>query len=188
MTSFGASRSSAGVGRHGVRSRVAAFAVALALVPALAACQADVRAPESAAPASLPALAPTTPTAATVMAAASSSSADDRVNRVLAISVDGLNSRAITQLGRSKAPNFYRLMREGAWTFNARTEQEMTKTLPNHTGMLTGRRIDEKKGGHGIDFNSDTGTTVHKAAGHYVASVFDVVHDRGGRTDRKSVV
>lgn len=163
-----------------MRCRVSALAVTLALVPALGACQAT--------PPTLTASSPTTlapavvPAAQTVLGAASASSADDRVNRVLAISVDGLNSRAITQLGTSRAPSFHRLMREGAWTFNARTEQEMTKTLPNHTGMLTGRRIDEDKGGHGVDFNSDTGTTVHKTAGHYVASVFDVVHDRGGHT------
>jgi hypothetical protein len=107
---------------------------------------------------------------------------DHPVNQVLAISIDGLNPRAIGTLGGSGAPAFHRLMREGAWTFNARTERESTQTLPNHTGMLTGRRVDEKRGGHGVDFNTDNGKTVHQAAGHYVASVFDVVHDRGGRT------
>ena len=114
--------------------------------------------------------------------AAARSSADDPVNRVVAISVDGLNPKAITKLGRSGAPNFHRLMREGASTLNARTAREQTRTLPNHTGMLTGRRIDDRRGGHGVTFNSDTGTTVHRAAGEYVASVFDVVHDRGGST------
>ena len=114
--------------------------------------------------------------------APAASSPDDPVNRVLAISIDGLNPRALRKLGRNGAPSFHRLMREGAYTLNARTEYEMTKTLPNHTGMLTGRRIAAKKRGHGVDFNSDSGTTVHKQAGHYVASVFDVVHDRGGRT------
>ena len=113
---------------------------------------------------------------------AARSSADDPVNRVVAISVDGLNPKAITKIGQSGAPNFYRLMREGASTLNARTAREQTRTLPNHTGMLTGRRIDDRRGGHGITVNSDTGTTVHRAAGQYVASVFDVVHDRGGST------
>lgn len=112
----------------------------------------------------------------------SSSSPDDAVNQVLAISIDGLNPLAIQRLGVAKTPAFHRLMREGAWTFNARTERELTRTLPNHTGMLTGRRVDARHGGHGVTFNSDNGSTVHKAAGHYVASVFDVVHDRGGRT------
>lgn len=109
-------------------------------------------------------------------------SADDPVNQVLAISVDGLNPRAITQLGPSGAPAFYRMMREGAFTFNARTERGITRTLPNHTGMLTGRRISASSGGHGVTFNSDNGKTVHQSAGHYVASVFDVVHDNGGST------
>ena len=115
-------------------------------------------------------------------AAAKKVSADDPVNQVLAISVDGLNPRAILTLGPSGAPALHRLMREGAWTLNARTELESTRTLPNHTGMLTGRRVDENQRGHGVDFNTDNGQTVHDAAGHYVASVFDVVHDSGGTT------
>ena len=79
-----------------------------------------------------------TATRVPVTLAAARSSADDPVNRVVAISVDGLNPKAITKLGRSGAPNFYRLMREGASTLNARTAREQTRTLPNHTGMLTG--------------------------------------------------
>ena len=114
--------------------------------------------------------------------AAPQSSPDDPVDRVLAVSVDGLNPQAITELGAKSTPAFHRLMRQGAYTLNARTEYELTRTLPNHTGMLTSRRITATKGGHGVDFNTDTGTTVHRAAGHYVASVFDVVHDRGGST------
>ena len=48
--------------------------------------------------------------------------------------------------------------------------------------MLTGRRVDDRHGGHGYTGNFDTGGTVHRTAGHYVASVFDVVHDDGGST------
>lgn len=117
-----------------------------------------------------------------VAAKAREASPDNAVNQVLAISVDGLNPRAITQLGSSKAPAFYRLMRQGAWTFDARTERERTITLPNHTSMLTGRRIDKRHHGHGVTYDTDHGKTVHQAAGHYVASVFDVVHDRDGST------
>ncbi len=124
----------------------------------------------------------TAPAPPVLASAAARRSADDAVNLVVAISVDGLNPAAIRQLGRSRTPNFHRLMREGATTLNARTAREQTRTLPNHTGMLTGRRIDDRKGGHGVTFNSDTGTTVHRAADHYVASMFDVVHDRGGST------
>ncbi len=113
---------------------------------------------------------------------AASSSADDHINRVLVISIDGLNPDAIRQLGPGGAPALHRLMAEGAFTLNARTEYEQTETLPNHTGMLTGRVITASHGGHGVTFNDTSGTTVHAAAGHYVASAFDVVHDRGGRT------
>lgn len=117
------------------------------------------------------------------VAAVAAASSDDAINRVLAVSIDGLNPQAITRLGPSGAPTFYRLMREGAYTLNARTAREQTRTLPNHTTMLTGRRIGGSHG-HGVTFNSDKRrTTVHKASpARYVSSVFDVVHDRGGRT------
>jgi Type I phosphodiesterase / nucleotide pyrophosphatase len=107
---------------------------------------------------------------------------DNAVDRVIAISIDGLNPRAIQQLGNSRTPTFHRLMREGAYTLNARTVREQTSTMPNHTAMLTGRRVDAKHGGHGYTANFDNGSTVHQAAGHYVASVFDVVHDNGRST------
>ncbi|MCW2793425.1 MAG: type phosphodiesterase/nucleotide pyrophosphatase [Nocardioides sp.] len=103
--------------------------------------------------------------------------------RVLAISIDGLNVSAIRQLGHDGAPAFHRLLDEGASTFNARTEVEQTVTLPNHPGMLTGRRIDKRKGGHGVTWDDDRPrTTVQKAAGHAVASVFTRVHQAGGAT------
>lgn len=103
--------------------------------------------------------------------------------RVLAISVDGLNVAALERLGRADAPHFHRLIAEGASTLNARTERELTLTLPNHTGMLTGRRVAKERGGHGVTWNVDRPTmTVQKAAGHRVSSVFTVVHAAGGST------
>ncbi|WP_278256638.1 alkaline phosphatase family protein [Nocardioides convexus] len=63
--------------------------------------------------------------------------------RVVAISLDGLNPTAITRLGAARLPNLYRLLREGAGTLNARAQIEQTVTLPNHTSMVTGRRIDK---------------------------------------------
>ena len=80
------------------------------------------------------------------------------ISHVVAISIDGLNPRAISELGPSGAPTFHRLMREGASTLDARTEREQTRTLPNHTGMLTGRRIDARRGGHGVTYNTDRRT------------------------------
>ena len=117
-----------------------------------------------------------------VPAAPSDEAADNEIARVIAISVDGLNPRAIQKLGQSRTPAFHRLMREGAYTLNARTIREQTRTLPNHTAMFTGRRVEGQRGGHGYTENVDNGTTIHQAAGHYVASVFDVVHDNGGST------
>lgn len=64
---------------------------------------------------------------------------------------------------------------------NARSAVEKTQTLPNHTSMATGRQV-TLPGGHGVDFNDDNGKTVHRAAGEYVAGVFDRVHDAGGST------
>ena len=88
------------------------------------------------------------------------------------------------KLGRQQLPNLYRFMRAGASTMNARTEHEMTVTLPNHTGMVTGRRIEAATGGHGVTWNDDrpTPATVQAAAGHDVESVFTAVDDAGGST------
>jgi hypothetical protein len=102
---------------------------------------------------------------------------------VLLVSVDGLNTAAITRLGPAGAPTLHRMLAEGAGTLNARTEYEETVTLPNHTGMMTGRRVDRFKGGHGVTWDDDRPrTTVQKAAGHAVASIFTVVHAAGGST------
>lgn len=97
--------------------------------------------------------------------------------RVLVISVDGLNPDALRRLGADGAPALHRMLREGAGTLNARSQVEQTITLPNHTSMLTGRRIARKHGGHGVTWTGHRpGTTVQKAAGHPVGSIFSVVH------------
>jgi hypothetical protein len=113
------------------------------------------------------------------------SEAAPRINakQVLAISVDGLNVRAIRRLGRDGVPHLIRLLRQGASTRNARTQVEMTVTLPNHTSMLTGRRIVAAEGGHGVDWNFDRPrVTVQGTAGRPVASIFNRVHRAGGKT------
>ncbi|MCR6033297.1 sulfatase-like hydrolase/transferase [Nocardioides sp. zg-579] len=103
--------------------------------------------------------------------------------RVLAISVDGLNPAALARLGEQRTPVLHRLLAQGASTRNARTARELTLTLPNHTGMVTGRRIDAAKGGHGVTWNTHRpGTTVQRAAGHAVASVFSVVRAASGES------
>lgn len=105
-----------------------------------------------------------------------------RVRSVLTVSIDGLNPDAIAELGPTGAPNLHKLLDNGASTLNARTEYEATQTLPNHTGMVTGRPVETDIGGHGVRFNEDNGSTVHKSAGERVKSVFTVVHKKLGRT------
>lgn len=111
-------------------------------------------------------------------------SADDPVSSVLAISIDGLNPSALRRLGRKGTPHLHEFARAGASTLNARTEYEQTVTLPNHTGMVTGRRITATKGGHGVTWNDDrpTPATVQEAAGHGLESVFSVISQSGGST------
>ena len=101
-----------------------------------------------------------------------------RARRVIHVSIDGLRADHVT---RSLMPNLARLRNQGASTLNARTDPALTQTLPNHHSMFTGRPVNGGSG-HGVDYNVDRGRTVHREAGEYVASVFDVVHDRGGGT------
>lgn len=100
--------------------------------------------------------------------------------KVLVVTIDSLSSRAVRMLGAEGAPTLHRLMAEGASTLNARTARELTLTLPNHTSMVTGRRIRADRGGHGVTWNDDRRRprTVQAAAGHPVASVFTVVDSR----------
>ncbi len=104
-----------------------------------------------------------------------------KVGHVVVIVVDGLRPDAIDAVGPGGAPTLHRLLDEGASTLRARTDVEVAKTLPGHTSMLTGRPVGGPAG-HGVTENVDTGGSVHDLAGQYVPSVFDVVHDREGRT------
>lgn len=103
---------------------------------------------------------------------------------VLAISIDGLSVAAIRALGREGMPHLHLFMDQGASTLNARTARERTVTLPNHTGMVTGRRIEAATGGHGVTWNDNRlrPRTVQAAAGEDVESVFSTVDDAGGST------
>ena len=105
-------------------------------------------------------------------------------DEVLAISIDGLSVAAIQRLGREGMPNLHLFIDKGASTLNARTERERTVTLPNHTGMVTGRRIEAATGGHGVTWNDNRlrPRTVQSAAGDGVESVFSTVYDAGGST------
>ncbi|MCA9525953.1 MAG: alkaline phosphatase family protein, partial [Myxococcales bacterium] len=97
------------------------------------------------------------------------------VRRVVIVSVDGLRADALSTLD---VPTFDALRREGASTLNARTDPGRTVTLPNHTCMVTSRPTDGPDG-HGFTGNGVTDATLHEIHGGYVASLFDVAHDRG---------
>jgi predicted AlkP superfamily pyrophosphatase or phosphodiesterase len=113
---------------------------------------------------------------------AAAAAQDDPTRHAVVISVDGLRPAVLRNLGRAQTPAYHRMMRQGAATLNARTVVEITRTLPNHTSMVTGRPI-TAGGGHRVTFNDDNGRTVHVAArARYVSSIFDVAHDRGRST------
>lgn len=112
------------------------------------------------------------------------------VKHVIQISVDGGGSYYVqTLIDWHQLPNFKRFQTEGATTMNARTDFDYTVTLPNHTAMVTGRPVMDKRGpdgpilGHLWTKNDDPGTdNLHLNARAYIRSVFDVAHDHGLRT------
>ena len=104
------------------------------------------------------------------------------ISHVIVISVEGLRSNAIITSGQTGTPAIHAMMAGGASTLNARTAYERVARLSNDVGMLTGRRVNPAKGGHGVGWRTDPGTTVHAAAGRYVSSVFDLAHNFGLRT------
>jgi hypothetical protein len=103
-------------------------------------------------------------------------------SHVVVVSVQGLTSRALAQAGATGAPALTRMITDGASTLNARTEVERTSEAANVVGMLTGRPVDPAHAGHGVDWLSTPSTTVKDAAGHYVTSAYDLVHNYGYRT------
>lgn len=116
-------------------------------------------------------------------AAAVAATGDLNRKLVLVISVDGLTKKVFRKMGRDEIPHMWRMMNRGVSTRNARTEPELTFTLPNHVGMVTGRRINASRGGHGVTWNwDDTSLTVHDGAGERVRSVFNEVSGAGGST------
>lgn len=107
----------------------------------------------------------------------------DTVNHVVFVSFDGLRGDLLEDLIENAPgtyPNFKRFVDEGATTFNARSDYDVTETLPNHTTMATGRGVDGSAGYNWI-WNGDPSPseTIESNKHSYVASVWDVVHDNG---------
>ena len=106
-----------------------------------------------------------------------------RPEHVILISCDGLRPDAVEFLGEKKLPNLYRFIKEGSYTHNARTDADFTITLPNHTGMITGRSV-KGENGHGWKSNGTPkiGEWLHRNKKAYLQSAFGVVHDHGQTT------
>ncbi|GEM_PF-4829848 len=126
------------------------------------------------------------------------------VEHVIFISVDGLAALYLdddTLMGSANGavmPNMKRIRDEGMWTYNARCDYFNSETTPNHVAMLTGRPVSQPAGWanttyHGWTYNSgflDQTWSLHGYYGagkgnpnvSYEASVYDIVHDRGGTT------
>jgi predicted AlkP superfamily pyrophosphatase or phosphodiesterase len=104
------------------------------------------------------------------------------LDHVILISVDGLRPDIINQLGKQQLPGFFRFHEEGVWTDNARTDFDYTRTLPNHSSMMTARRVVGPEGHGQITNQMPTAEmTLHNNAEKpaYISSVFDGVHDHG---------
>ena len=72
---------------------------------------------------------------------------------------------------------------KGPHTLEARTDPDITVTLPNHTGMVTGRLFKGPQGHNWLPNDLPPtiaeGGTLHAAHGSYVPSMWDVAHDHG---------
>jgi predicted AlkP superfamily pyrophosphatase or phosphodiesterase len=107
------------------------------------------------------------------------------IEHVVIVSVDGLRPELLMPEMEPQHPALVRLTR-GPHTLAARCDPDVSITMPNHVGMVTGRLV-AGEAGHGWVTNDDPparkqGGTVHAKHPGYVASVFDVAHDHGLRT------
>jgi len=110
---------------------------------------------------------------------------------VVQVSLDGLGAvylEPYVNAAPEQFPNFVRLMNEGAYTFNARCDYDISETVPNHICMFTARPVFQPLGfpdttHHGYNNNfpgaSDTIHNAGNVAVPYKSSMFDVAHDHG---------
>jgi endonuclease/exonuclease/phosphatase family metal-dependent hydrolase len=101
------------------------------------------------------------------------------VDHVVVVAIPGLTS---TVVRGSEVGEIVRLKDNGASTGNARTVAENSGPDANLMSLLTGRRVFPKRGGHGVGSRARLPETVHKAAGQYVSSMFDLAHNLSNRT------
>ena len=109
------------------------------------------------------------------------------IRRVVVLDIEGLPSAALVGRNARFAPQLRRLLAAGAGTLNARTDAETSASLPNLVSLLSGRPAAARYGGHGVTWHTDQPhrkgrRTTRSGTGHYVATLFDSVHDWGGST------
>lgn len=98
-------------------------------------------------------------------------------DHLLVISVDGLRPDALDGASPSRLPCFARLL-SGASTLDARTDPDWTVTLPNHTGMMTGRFVEGADGHH---WRQNDVPPADQRLRNDVASIFNVAAEAGYR-------
>jgi predicted AlkP superfamily pyrophosphatase or phosphodiesterase len=98
------------------------------------------------------------------------------------ISIDGFRADMISALGEKSLKTLFKIRKDGAFTDNARTDHNITITLPNHTGMLTSLpfktiiKSTMKTVGHGVYFNKDyTDMNIHMLNNNYTYSIFNTL-------------
>jgi hypothetical protein len=102
---------------------------------------------------------------------------------VVVLTFDGLTSRGLkTAAERGDVPHLARMIETGASTMNARTEVESAGRIANLGGILTGRPVDPARGGTGLGWHGSSRGPLAASSGHYISSMFDVVHDHGRST------
>ncbi len=119
------------------------------------------------------------------------------IKHVLHITVDGLRGDLLKNLVNTAPatyPNFKKLRDEGAVTFNARCDFDYSETIPNHSGVVTGRPVVDPPGqtgvahkytSNGYSGTATSGDSIHQlgtATYSYKFSTFDMAHDRGFST------
>ncbi|MCX7872164.1 MAG: alkaline phosphatase [Verrucomicrobiae bacterium] len=113
-------------------------------------------------------------------------SSNAAVSHVIHFTVDGLSGYCIKGFLETNAaafPNFKRLQRESACTYNARCDYDYSETIQNHITIFTARPVNQPSGvstnvNHG--YGASASGTIHSASpAFYKASFMDVAHDRG---------
>lgn len=117
-----------------------------------------------------------------------------QVNYVVHVSLDGLGAKYLqfyVTNAPAQFPWFNWLITNGASTFNARCDYDVSETVPNHITMFTGRPVAQPAGltntiHHGYPSNFPSPNAIIHIHGNtnvpYKASFFDVAHDFGRST------